>query len=71
MNSELAKLRQHYESLPSKVRTRATAQSLLRAIQIAEKAMDDLSTSRQLCDAIRDSETDLRNKLARVTKEGE
>lgn len=36
MNPELAKLRQHYQTLPPHVQERTTAQSLLRAIQIAE-----------------------------------
>lgn len=37
MTSELAKLRQHYDTLPPHVKERTTAQSLLRAIQIAEQ----------------------------------
>lgn len=37
MNPELQKLREHWETLPPHVKSRATAASLIRAIQIAEK----------------------------------
>lgn len=36
MNAELQELRRHYQNLDAHVKARKTAQSLLRAIQIAE-----------------------------------
>lgn len=56
MNPELQNLRTHYELLPAHVQARKTAQSLLRAIQIAElseerysAALEALKSSGDLC----------------------
>lgn len=74
MNTELQELRRHYQNLDAHVKSRKTAQSLLRAIQIAEASQEVVEAAREFyneadsCSTMADR---LHDALARVTKEWE